>query len=75
MRGGCRVATVRWPIEPPLGRAPPSRDAGGPEEAGGGPGPPLRPHNDGARDGFWVYRDSAGSSGGAGPAGPPAGAL
>ncbi len=70
MRGGCRVATVRWPIEPPLGRAPPPasvRDAGGPEAAGGGAGPPLRPRNDGARDGFWLYIDALGDGGLPGP--------
>jgi hypothetical protein len=74
MRGGCRVATVRWPIEPPLGRAaPPAPGHGhsGQDEAGQGLGLPLRPRNDGARDGFWVYHDAATPPDGAGPPGIP----
>ena len=60
IRGGCSVATVRWPIEPPLGRAPLSAATGGDVPTGAaGPGPPrLQPRNDGARDGFWVYLDA-----------------
>ena len=74
IRKGCRVATVRWPIEPPLGRAPLAAAAaaaagggalGGDDasnQAGPRTGPVtasrLRPCNDGARDGFWLYFDA-----------------